>query len=48
MMHSTIFKVVGAILVVLAVLMFLFRGLGPTQPAPVIHSTLPSGSAPGK
>ena len=43
MMHSTFFKVVGAILVTLAVLMFLFHGTVGAPPPPTIHSTLPSG-----
>ena len=43
MMHSSILKIVGAILVMLALLVFLFRGPGlPQQPQPTIHSTLPA------
>jgi len=40
-MRSPLFRIVGAILVALAVLVFLFKGfLRPIQQAPEIHSTL--------
>jgi hypothetical protein len=49
MMHSTVIKVVGAALVALALLLYLFHGLGPKlQQPPAIHSTLPSQQAPAK
>ncbi|HEV3272135.1 MAG TPA: hypothetical protein VGZ93_08135 [Candidatus Methylacidiphilales bacterium] len=49
MMHSPLFKIVGAVLVALAVLIFLFRGaLGPIHPPPTIHSTLTPATGAGK
>jgi hypothetical protein len=48
MMRSPVFKIVGSILVALAVLMFLFHGTVGSPPPPTIHSTLPSGQTPGK
>jgi hypothetical protein len=43
MMRSPLFKIIGAILVTLAVLAFLFHGsVASMQPQGIIHSTLPA------
>jgi hypothetical protein len=47
MMRSPLFRVIGAILIAVAVLIFLFHGSVATmQPPPEIHSTLTPVKAP--
>ncbi len=47
MMHSSLIRIIGAILVLIALGFFLFGGLfTPTQPPPAVQSTLPGAQTP--